>query len=136
MEKIFYSSGYKYVLEEAYSCKTPITGVVISHDQFLLELDGTLTIYKGWPWDGASGPTFDSKSSMRPSMIHDVFCYAMRSELLSYSEYQDTVNKFFKQQCIEDGMWEWRAHLWYLAVEAADCGNPNQGSDRIVESAP
>lgn len=134
--KIKYSEGYKYQLEELYACETPITGSLIEDDLFTLYESGLLVIRKGFAWDGASGPTFDTKSSMRASLVHDVFCVCMRDGRLSYEKWQDTVNEFFRQQCIEDGMWHWRAGLWHAAVELADAGNPDQGRDRVVLTAP
>jgi hypothetical protein len=134
--KIRYIDGFKYQLAEAYTVQTPIIGVSIRDDYFELDETGLLTILKGYAWDGASGPAFDSKSSMRSSMIHDVFCQAMRDGRLDYSQWQNTVNDIFRQHCIEDGMWPWRAALWHAAVEFADAGNPDQGPDRIVIEAP
>lgn len=134
-DHISYSSGYKYQLEETYSLLTPILDHTVGCDQYLLTPDGKLTIARGFSWDGASGPTYDSASSMRASLVHDVFCLMMRNRALDHS-YRHIVNEFFKQLCIEDGMWQWRAHLWFLAVEAADCGNPEQGPDRVVKTAP
>jgi len=131
---IRYYEGFKYQLAEDYQCATPIFGVDIKDREFHLDVNGTLKINAGFAWDGASGPTFDSRSSMRASLVHDVFCVCMRDGRLDYSKYQDTVNQFFKQQCIEDGMWEWRASLWHTAVEFADAGNPNQGPDRKILS--
>lgn len=133
---IRYSEGYKYQLEALYACETPVTGTLIEDDLFTLYESGLLVIRKGFAWDGASGPTFDSKSSMRASLVHDVFCICMRDGRLSYEKWQDTVNEFFRQQCIEDGMWHWRAGLWHAAVELADAGNPDQGRDRVVLTAP
>lgn len=133
---IRYSEGYKYQLEALYACETPVTGTLIEDDLFTLYESGLLVIRRGFAWDGASGPTFDSKSSMRASLVHDVFCICMRDGRLSYEKWQDTVNEFFRQQCIEDGMWHWRAGLWHAAVELADAGNPDQGRDRVVLTAP
>ncbi len=133
---IKYIDGFKYQLAESYSVQTPITGTRIDDDYFYLEKDGYLQVHQGYAWDGASGPTFDTKASMRPSMVHDVFCQAMRDGRLSYKEHQDTVNEFFRQQCIEAGMWRWRANLWHAAVEFADAGNPDQGPDREILTAP
>lgn len=134
--KIRYSEGYKYQLEELYACQTPIVGELIEDDLFTLYPSGLLTIRKGFAWDGASGPTFDTKNSMRASLVHDVFCVCMRDGRLSYEKWQDTVNELFRQQCIEDGMWAWRANLWHAAVEFADAGNPKQGPDRQILTAP
>jgi hypothetical protein len=130
-----YSKGYKYQLEEEYSVQTPVKGVSIADPYFMLEPSGWLTIHRGWAWDGASGPTFDSKSSMTPSMVHDVFCVCMRDGRLSYDEWQDIVNDFFRDQCVQCGMWAWRAVLWHHGVEIGDAGNPEQGRDRKVYEA-
>lgn len=134
--RIRYVAGFKYQLAEDYSCRTPIVGHAIEGDDYALAPDGTLTVRRGYAWDGASGPTFDSPSSMRPSMVHDVFCSLMRAKRLDYDQWQDTVNELFKSQCIEDGMWPWRAKVWHAAVEFADAGNPAQGPDRAVLEAP
>lgn len=136
MSRIHYIGGFKYQLAEDYTLHTPITGTRIEDEYFLLEENGFLSIWKGYAWDGASGPTFDSKSSMRPSMIHDVFCQAMRDGRLDYGKWHKTVNVLFKAHCIEDGMWPWRAVLWYAAVSFANAGDPKQGPDRLVQSAP
>jgi hypothetical protein len=127
-----YSSGYKYQLEEDYEVQTPVKGTFVVGSQFILYGSGLLHISRGFAWDGASGPTFDSKSSMIASLVHDVFCVMMRNKMLPYTEYHHTVNKFFRQQCIDAGMWKWRAEVWYRAVELADAGNPDQGPDRVV----
>ena len=133
--RIKYSEGYKYQLEELYACQTTIVGELIEDDLFTLYQTGLLVIRKGFAWDGASGPTFDTKNSMRASLVHDVFCVCMRDGRLDF-ERQDAVNEFFRQMCIEDGMPEWRARVWFWGVEIGDAGNPDQGPDRIVQTAP
>lgn len=133
---IKYVEGFKYQLFEDYSISTPIVGTSIVDDYFSLAANGDLVVKKGYAWDGASGPTFDTPSSMRASLIHDVFCQVMRDKRLSYEQWQDEVNRLFERMCIDDGMWEWRAKLWHAAVEFADAGNPIQGPDRLVKEAP
>lgn len=133
---IKYRAGYKYVLAASYSCMTPIKPEkAIKHEYFTLSKNGKLWIKQGFAWDGASGPTFDTKSSMRPSLVHDAFCQMMRDRTLEFS-WQKRVNLLFKEMCIEDGMWAWRAALWCSAVELADAGNPNQGPDGEILEAP
>lgn len=135
--KIHYIEGMKYwVAFDVPPIKTPIIGVRIVDRFFILEEDGTLWIFAGFAWNGASGPTFDTKSSIGPSTVHDIFCICMRDGRLDYDKWQDTVNDFFRQQCIEDGMWGWRASLWHSGVEFGDAGNPDQGPDRRVLEAP
>jgi hypothetical protein len=135
--KIRYVEGMKYWLpEDVMPVKTPITGVRIEDKFFNLAPDGTLRLFGGFAWNGASGPTFDTKSSIGPSAVHDAFCWCMRDGRLDYDKWQDRVNEFFRQQCIEDGMWEWRAGVWHAGVEIGDAGNPDQGPDRRVLEAP
>lgn len=132
---IKYRDGYKYQLAQSHVVITPITGYKVEDEYYSLHETGILTIHKGYAWDGPSGVTFDTKSSMRPSLEHDAFCQMLRARQLPF-ELQDAVNKFFYEQCLDAGMWGWRAWLWYKAVEAADCGNPAQGPDRPIITAP
>ena len=137
MMTIKYRAGYTYQLAEDYTVKTPITPAEdIIHEWFVLTRIGVLLVKRGYAWDGASGPTFDTKSSMRPSLVHDVFCQMMRCDLLNYYVWRTPVNRFFMQQCIEDGMWKARAWLWYQAVEFANAGHPNQGESNPIQEAP
>lgn len=134
---IYYRAGYKYQLAESYSVQTPIKpDAPVKHEYFTLAKTGKLWIKKGYAWDGASGPTFDTKSSMRPSLVHDVFCQMMRSRLLDFDLWQDKVNELFKQHCIEDGMGGFRAGYWHAAVEFANAGHPDQGESNPVQEAP
>lgn len=133
---IKYIAGTKYQLAEDYEILTPVTGEAIDDPLFTLYRDGFLRVRKGFAWDGASGPTFDTKNSMSASLVHDVFCILMRDGRISYDRWQDIINLFFEEMCVRAGMWRWRARLWYQAVEFADAGNPNQGLDRLIQTAP
>ena len=134
--EIEYTKGWKYQLARSCKTKTPVTGYDIVNDYFHLHSNGDLEVFKGYAWDGASGPTFDTKSSMFPSMIHDVFCQCMRDGSISYDAWQDTINKLFETHCKACGMFEARVAIWYLGVEIGDAGNPEQGPDRGILTAP
>jgi hypothetical protein len=43
-----------------------------------LSAEGVLTVQKGYCWDGASGWTFDTPSTMRASLVHDALYQLMR----------------------------------------------------------
>lgn len=131
-----YTEGYKYQVAEDYVAMTPVKGVHIEDKYFTLHKSGLLVVNEGCAWDGASGPTIDTKASMSPSLEHDMFCRAMRDRRLSYARWQDTINEFFRQRCKEAGMWGWRADLWHAGVEFGDAGNPAQGPDRKILTAP
>ena len=131
-----YFDGMKYMLAEDYTVQTPVTGEMVATKWYELGPNGKLTVKSGFGWDGASGPTVDTLSSMSASLVHDVFCLMMRNLEISYDLWQDTINQFFQSQCIAAGMPKWRASLWHLGVETGNAGNPAQGKDRPVLEAP
>ena len=76
---------------------------------------GYLTVYTGYAWDGPSGPTIDSKSSIRGSMLHDVLYMLIRKRWLD-PKHRKEADRILRDVCIEDGMWEFRARVWYVGV--------------------
>lgn len=134
-DHIHYRDGYKYRLMEDYVIQTPITGYSISTDYITLNKDGKMRIKKGYAWDGASGPTFDSKSSMRASLVHDA-CYELeRCELISL-KLRDKIDCLLRDICREDGMWAWRANLWLWAVRKFGIFAADPGGDHPILVAP
>lgn len=84
-----------------------------------LSIDGTLFIQKGYCWDGASGPTFDTQSSMRASLIHDALyqiCRQPKVSVLLRKIIKAVGDGLLQKLMIEDGAWKWRAKLWRWAV--------------------
>jgi hypothetical protein len=117
--KIFYKSGYKYQLVKDYICKTSIMPKDYIETKYIsLNLDGYLIIRNGYAWDGPSGPTLDSKSSMKGALVHDALYQLLRMKLL-HSSYREEIDKEFYRILLEDGMWRWRAKLWYEGVKNA-----------------
>lgn len=118
---MLYSSGFEYQLREDFFIQTAIRPEVPAKFLFVeLNTEGMLFIKKGWAWDGASGPTFDTKSSMVAAMVHDALYGLMKRELLA-RKYKTEADKLFYDLLIEDGMWKWRAKLWYEAVKDMGC---------------
>jgi len=71
---------YKYQLTEDYSVDSGIkVKEKIDTPFIILEPDGNLTIKKKYAWDGPSGPTIDTKTFMRGSLVHDAF-YQQRGD--------------------------------------------------------
>jgi len=136
MGTLKYITGMKYSLSESFSVQTPVKNHHIEDKFFILMPDGLLHVHPGFCWDGASGPTIDTQSCIAASLVHDVFCICMRDGRISYDDWQDTINLFFKEMCIANGMPPWRAAIWHIGVEIGDAGNPRQGRDRIVCEAP
>ena len=59
-----------------------------------------------------SGPTVDTRTFMRGSLVHDALYQLMREEYLDYKKDQEYANNLLKQICREDGMSKFRA--WYV----------------------
>lgn len=137
MRQIAYKQGYKYQLVADYVVRTPVRpGRDILHDWFVLTEEGVLYVLKGYAWDGASGPTWDTDSSMRPSLIHDCFCQMMKERLIDYRTWEKTVHQQFHDHCLEDGMWPFRASLWHSGVIIGQGGNPDSPDDNPILYAP
>jgi hypothetical protein len=116
---LVYARGYKYQTRRPFVIALPeLRGAVaepVSTDWITLDPDGTLTIRSGYAWDGASGPTYDTKSSMRGSCSHDALYQLIRLGLLSI-EWREAADRLFERLCLTDKMLPPRAWLWYHAV--------------------
>jgi len=137
MTVIRYREGYKYQLTRDYEILTPVLpyGMIV-HDFFTLYPNGLLSIRKGYAWDGASGPTWDTKSSMRPSLVHDCFCQLMKERLLDYEAWGPVVHEFFRKMCVEDGMNRIRAAIWKAGVVIGRGGDPDFPDENVEQTAP
>ena len=96
-----------------------------------------MTIYKGYAWDGPSGPTIDTKDFMRPSLVHDAFYQLMREGKLG-QECRKDADELLKIMCIKDGMPAPRAWYVYRAVRrfAAFAVKPSPRSEPELLYAP
>ena len=110
-----YRAGYKYQLYEDETFITGIYGKEVYSEFISLFANGALICRKGYAWDGASGPTWDSKSSMRASLVHDAGYQLMREGLLPL-DYKVVFDGLLYLTLLHDGMNRIRAWLWYKAV--------------------
>jgi len=118
MRCIAYNDGYKYQLKETYAVVIEIKPAsLIQSDYIDLDTSGQLTIRKGYAWDGPSGPTIDTPSFMRGSLVHDALYQLMRDEYLDHNVHRGTADLILKRICLEDGMWQVRAWWVYEAVK-------------------
>lgn len=113
-----YRKGYKYQIAEDYTIPTEILNEHIVSGFIILEPTGLLHILRGYAWDGPSGPTLDTKTFMRGSLVHDVLYQLMREERLK-KEIKIYADDLLKEICLEDGMCSFRA--WYVHRGVSRC---------------
>ena len=104
---------YKYQLMQDYTINIEIeTEEDIETSFIVLTTDGELTIKNRYAWDGPSGPTTDTKSFMRGSLVHDALYQLMHEGHLDHQEHREYADDLLKKICLEDGMSMVRA--WYV----------------------
>lgn len=108
--------GYKYRTKSQYQIQIPILGQDIQTEYIDLNAKGTLTIKAGYAWDGASGPTKDTKKSKRGSCIHDALYQLMRMMRLNYKTHREIADEVFYKILLADGMNRFRAWYWRRGV--------------------
>jgi len=136
MDRIKYKSGYKYQLVESYSLYVYIFPKEDIHTEYIdLNTAGLLIIKSGYASDGPSGPTIDTKSSMRGAFVHDALYPLMRMELLPL-DCRKQADKELRRICIEDKMWEWRANSWYKSVRKMAEGSALPENKKEIHVAP
>lgn len=110
-----WTSGYKYQLESDVYIQTTITGFTVNCQFFELNTKGFLKIFKGYAWDGPSGPTVDTKNFMRGSLVHDVIYQMLRQENIP-QKFRKNADKLLYVICRQDGMNYFRANTVYFSV--------------------
>ncbi|MEJ2766601.1 DUF1353 domain-containing protein [Photobacterium sp. MCCC 1A19761] len=107
------------------------------HNNFLkLDSKGNLHIKRGYAWDGPSGPVVDTKENMRASLVHDALYQLMRNEFLDPDVYKDEADKIFEKICIEDGVLEEIAHVYYLGLKIGGRPSTDPKNKKVVHIAP
>ena len=88
-------------------------------DNFVkLEKSGVLLIKSGFIF-GASGPTFDTKSSREASCVHDALYHLSDHGVFKGKDskkYRLKADDLLYKICIDNGMWKWRANMWLNAL--------------------
>ena len=105
--------GWKYILLQPETTRVDIPGNVATEYFYLA--DNVLTIYPHYAWDGPSGPTFDTGTFMRASLVHDAICQMCEEGYLPKSA-RKIGDKLLRKICLEEGMSKFRAWYVYNAV--------------------
>ncbi len=131
MDKACYRElgNYKYQLMKDYVIQIDIKPSEHKEFEFIsLSAEGILTIKKGYAWDGPSGPTFDTKTFMRGSLVHDALYQLMRLSALDHKGHRKRADQILKDICLEDKMCSFRAWYVYHGVNlfAEHCARPRK----------
>lgn len=131
--RIKYSRGYKYQLRE--DSITDVGINVHAVTEWLQLQEGKLYIRKGYAWDGPSGPTIDTLTFMRGSLVHDALYQLIRVGLLNESM-REEADRILQRVCLEDGMSRIRA--WYVYHAVKWFGGPcaEKYAEPKIEEAP
>lgn len=137
MKCIAYNGGYKYQIKEAYDIEIEIKpSTPIDTGYIKLDTTGSLTIKKGYAWDGPSGPTIDTLTFMRGSLVHDALYQLMREKHLDHDMHREAADRLLQKICREDGMWSLRAWWVYQGVRIFADPAADPSSRRPVVHAP
>ena len=134
--KIKYYAGVKYQLAEDVVLATGIKPPWEIQTLFIdLDMSGVMTIREWYCWDGPSGPTIDSPSSMPGSLFHDAGYQLMREGFLPI-DFRPQFDQLLHDICEADGMCNWRADLWQEVVEHFAKSAAEWENERPVIEAP
>jgi hypothetical protein len=134
LDPLKYRSGYKYQTLERIRFNLPEEFLTHYADTpFIALWDCTMTLEAGYAFDGASGPTFDPKCSMRAAALHDA-CYQLMREGSLPRTLKPLVDDLFHELLIADGMNRFRAWLWHRGVKK--CGESATIQNRNILVAP
>ena len=109
---------YKYRMVErveGYGPILPDEDIILPDEGIELYTDGRLALTVMFYWDGASGPTWDSKSVMLPSAEHDAYCRLHKLGYLTERQ-RAMADKQLKKSMKERGNWFIRVRVWYRGV--------------------
>ncbi len=105
---------YKYQLMQDYTIDIDVDlENDIDMGFIILTAAGTLTVKNRYAWDGPSGPTIDTKTFMRGSLVHDALYQLMRGKYLDYKNERKYADELLKKICLADGMCRLRACYVY-----------------------
>ena len=130
-----YYANYKYILAEDEWYQTeiyPRKDIITEHVE--LKSDGLMTLRAGFPTDGPSGPSIDTKTFMRGAFFHDGLYYLLRENLLNVADARHRADKLLRKICREDGMNRVRAWFVYRAVRLGSEHASHHG--RKIQEAP
>lgn len=138
MSKIYYRElhKYKYITTQTYVQQLPDCWPQVSTEFISINEWRRLRIESGYAWDGPSGPTWDTKSSLRASLVHDALYQLIRLGKIPM-KCKASADELLYTIGAADGMYKWRAWMWYQGVKyVAGFATKSKGEEWPVLSAP
>lgn len=137
-DQIEYSEGFKYQLRKTCVITIPALRMyagLVSTRFITIGKGGRVVIKVGYAWDGASGPTIDTLSSMRCSLVHDVLYQLMRMGMI-HENFRGMADELLCEIGQKDKMWVWRVHAWHKILEWAGKSSATKGNVKKIIKAP
>lgn len=134
--RICYRGGYKYQLVKDYAhpLPHPLRGYS-GNVPFLALHRNSLEFFAGYAWDGPSGPTIDTPSFMRGSLVHDGLYQLIREGLIPEAA-RKAADAELVAVCKDAGMWGLRRWWVYRGVRLGGGAAADPDSRRAPVWAP
>lgn len=91
--------GYKYETLENISCQVDLPDV--EGNDYAAIISGRLSVRSRYAFDGPSGPTFDTPTTMRASLFHDALCQLIEEGVLD-KKYRKYADELLRTHMLED----------------------------------
>jgi len=84
-----------------------------------LATNGLLIVRWGFPTDGPSGPTLDTKKTIKGATVHDALCQLAAQGLFGEvtEELRDQINAEADIVWDSSGMAQWRTEIWEATLD-------------------
>jgi len=133
---LYFKRGYKYQVARDYRIKLAVIPFEpICLPFVLMDTSGDTIIKTGYAWNGASGPTVDTRNTMTGSLVHDLLYQLIRLGLID-PKYKAYADRILKEICVEDGMNRIRAACWLWAVKTFGGASCKPDAEPKEEVAP
>lgn len=115
---VHYKTGYRHQLVRDHVQPTGIVPVAPGGNDFVqLTVDGLLLVRAGYAWDGASWPAINTRSFVRPSLVHDAFYQLLRLGVVARED-RPAIDALLGQMLRADSLIIARRLPWHLRYPA------------------
>src|SRR3989304_4733246 len=109
--------NWKYQLAEDFECVLHFCVSRPVMTDFIQLIDNHLFEKKWYGWEGCSGPTVDTKNTMRAGLVHDSLYQLMRTNMLDRTHFKNLADTELRKILIEDKNCRFKAWYYYQGVQ-------------------